>query len=49
MKELEEQKLKLLRAEQNLQACQNKEHDVRKKVEVRLLKGYIPSGRECCR
>lgn len=35
-KELEEQKQKLLRAEQNLQACQNKEHDVRKKMEVGL-------------
>ncbi|CAG06191.1 unnamed protein product, partial [Tetraodon nigroviridis] len=33
MKELEEQKQKLLRAEQNLQACQSKEHDVRKKME----------------
>lgn len=43
MKELEEQKQKLLRAEQNLQACQNKEYDVRKKMEVGLPKCYIPS------
>lgn len=34
LKELEEQKQKLLRSEQNLQACQNKEHDVQKKIEV---------------
>ncbi|XP_011607920.1 centromere protein F isoform X1 [Takifugu rubripes] len=33
MKELKEQKQKLLRSEQNLQACQNKEHDVQKKIE----------------
>lgn len=48
MKELEEQKQKLLRAEQNLQACQSKEHDVRKKMEVRLPKRYISSGRDGC-
>lgn len=47
MKEMEEQKQKLLRAEQNLQASQNKEHDVRKKMEVGLPKCYIPSERKC--
>lgn len=45
MKELEEQKQKLLRAEQNLQAIQSKEHDVRKKMEVGLIKRYILSER----
>lgn len=33
-KEVEEQKQKLLRSEQNLQASQNKEQDLRKKMEV---------------
>lgn len=37
LKELEEQKQKLLRSEQSLQASQNKEHDVRKKMEVGLF------------
>lgn len=46
-KELEEQKQKLLRAEQNLQACQNKEHDVRKKMEVGLPKSKVPFERKC--
>lgn len=46
-KELEEQKQKLLRAEQNVQACQNKEHDVRKKMEVALPKCCIPFERKC--
>lgn len=31
---MDEQKQKLLRAEQSLQACQTKEEDLRKKVEV---------------
>lgn len=33
-KEMEEQKQKLLRSEQSLQACQTKEQDLRKKMEV---------------
>lgn len=41
LKEFEEQKQKLLRSEQNLQACQNKEHDVQKQTEVGLPKCCI--------
>lgn len=41
LKELEEQKQKLVRSEQNLLACQNKGQDVCKKIEVGLLKCYI--------
>lgn len=33
-KEADEQKQKLLRSEQSLQAAQNKEQDLRKKMEV---------------
>lgn len=36
-KEVEEQKRKLLRSEQSLQASQTKEQDLRKKMEVWLL------------
>lgn len=35
-KEAEEQKQKLLRSEQSLQASQNKEQDLRKKMEVKI-------------
>lgn len=37
-KEAEEQKQKLLRSEQSLQASQNKEQDLRKKMEVKIQK-----------
>lgn len=35
-KEADEQKQKLLRSEQSLQAAQNKEQDLRKKMEVKI-------------
>lgn len=35
-KEADEQKQKLLRSEQSLQAAQNKEQDLRKKMEVKV-------------
>lgn len=37
-KEAEEQKQKLLRSEQSLQASQTKEQDLRKKMEVKIQK-----------
>lgn len=40
-KEVEEQKQKLLRSEQSLQASQTKEQDLRKKMEVGCLLSRI--------
>lgn len=46
-KEAEEQKQKLLRSEQSLQASQNKEQDLRKKMEVKIQSRTTAEKQEC--